>query len=309
MASFFSFFHIDQESFYAWFSIHKKEVVGGVFFLFMLLIGNYTIFASVGPSLPERIRLPVLIPTAEGLIKSSPVFSHGVRVGYVYSLTTVGLDKQGKPLSFKQNKPGAVYGQGIIAILSLSRDFLFYPNYRIVTRHHTILSEKFIEVLPGYAAKWEKPLPGYRHPWPENTTNERPVDVLNLSFKEVQKFHQTGVMPQRDFLLNMSNYDDPLYLIASVIYENRNNLRHIFINLEDITSKINRGKGTASALINQKKLAIQLNKVLEESIYFTRTVRDGVESIRESNGVVELIGVAITFGFWWWFGGPGSENL
>ena len=273
------------------------------FFLFMFLLGNYAIFAKRGSELPAIHRLPALLRTAEGLSKGAHVFSHGVRVGYVASLTLVDLGSRGEVFSFKEAERLASHGQGIVAILNLGHDFIFYPNYRIITKHRTILTEKIIEILPGDGADWDtRALPGNAHPWPEdsNTDSSRSIAPLYLSYDEMWKFHNKAELPERGHLLRASNYDDPIYLFAAVMGENRKNLFYTFRNLHDISEKIDNGTGTLGAVINQPHIADKANGFLEQLIYLVNEVRDGVESARESSTPARLI--ALVIGLLWSLG-------
>ena len=281
-----------KEHIIQWIKGNQRESAGLAFFLFMFLLGNYTIFAKKSSERPTTLHLPVLMKTAEGLSKGAHVFSHGVRVGYVASLTRVDLGRQGQALSFQEAEQFPSYGQGIIAMLNLQRDFIFYPNYRIITKHRTILAEKIIEILPGDGAGWDtRALPGNAHTWPESLGLDllQAVPVLYLDYGELRAFHDRAELPRKGHLLQASNYDDPLYLFAAVLGENRKNLFYIFRNLNDISDKINRGTGTIGAVINQPDIANKTNEFLKQLIYFTHDVRDGAEALRESDSTVRTI--------------------
>ncbi|MEQ9366106.1 MAG: hypothetical protein RIF32_17820, partial [Leptospirales bacterium] len=178
----------------------------------------------------------------------------------------------------------------VIAVLNLNRDLPYYPNYEVVTRYQTILSEKVVEVLPGNAVG-EMPY-GKTRPaeyGPPGLPFPR-LDVMKFSTAELQRFHLRGELPaDRREMLVASNYDDPLYLIASVIVENRGPLKQITGNLRDITEKLNQGNRNIALLVNRAKLMDGANGFLRDVIVLTQEAREGLEDTRESRAIIEFL--------------------
>ncbi len=279
----------------------KAEATGIIFLVFLFSLAHYTIFAATTPAGAVSLRIPVLLDTAEGLKQGSAVFSHGVRVGYIVSLQTVGLDADKYPAAFGRQE--AFYSQGVIAILSLQRRFDFYPNYRIVSKNRTILAEKLIDLLPGDKADWDKSkILGNPHPWPVAMPKDQTVDVLELSHEEVREFQKTGSLPRgRGYLLRASNYDHPLHLIALILAENRPHLFKLSSNLRDITTKIQQGRGSIGAVINQDILARRVNELLKDSSLLVQEARDALEVLRENDSTIRFIKLAYSILLWWTF--------
>lgn len=278
---------------------NRQEITGFGFFLILFIVGCYTILFAKDLGSVTAVRLPLLLETAEGLNVGAFVYSQGVRVGYVTSLTRVSLDKQLVPISFAQAKNKPAHGQAIIAVLSINRPLHFYPNYRIFTKHKALLSEKVVNIIVGDAGglDWGH-LPGYAHPWGEDIDKKKAVDALELSYGEWMELQSSGELPHRSHLLRAVNYDDPLFLFASVINENRRNFYYTVENIRDIVEKINGNVGTIGSLINSPSLDRNTNDALKELIYLTNEGRDGLESVRESSSAVRFLFVFVSVVGW-----------
>ena len=248
----------------------------------------------------QIVHIPVRLSSAEGMRSGVPVFMHGVEVGNVGSLFYVTLDENDRPRPWhiaenetadgSAGTSGRSHGQTVIAILNLRRDLPYYPNYEVVTRYQTILSEKIVEVLPGNA-RGAMPYGKIRPPeyGPEGESFPE-LDVLKFSDRELQRFRLTGELPaDQRVMLAASNYDDPLYLIASVIVENRRPLKEITGNLRDITEKLNQGNRNIALLVNRARLMEGTNGFLRDVIVLTQELREGVEDTRESRAAIEFL--------------------
>ncbi len=265
-------------------------LVGLAFFNVMSFLFTFTIFLGKVDWQSEVVHLPVRLSSAEGMRTGVPVFMHGVEVGSVGSLYYVTLDENGRPRPWQSESRTRSHGQTVIAILNLTRDLPYYPNYEVVTRYQTILSEKVVEVLPGNALG---PMPyGKTRPekyGPPEQAFPR-LNVLKFSTAELQRYHIYGELPddEREMLV-ASNYDDPLYLIASVIVENRRPLKEITGNLRDITEKLNQGNRNIALLVNRAKLMDGTNAFLRDVIVLTQEAREGLEDTRESRAMLEFL--------------------
>ncbi len=277
---------------------HGETVVGGAFFSGLGFLLFFTIFLGKIDWRAEVVHIPVRLASAEGLRTGVPVFVHGVEVGTVGNLYYVTVDEFDRPRSWAEARKseGGSHGQTVIAILHMRRNLPFYPNYEVVTRYQTILSEKVVEVGPGGAYR-EFPYGKQRRP--EHGPEGTPLQTLNhLTFTtaELERYHRTGEFPEDGRkLLRASNYDDPLYLIASVIVENRRPLRQITGNLRDITDKLNRGNQNIALLVNQAQLMDGSNGFLREVIVLTQELREGVEDTRESRAAIDFLNSVLAF--------------
>ncbi len=281
-------------------SRHGALLVGMSFFNFMAFLFTYTIFLGKIDWGGSVVHLPVRLASAEGMRSGVPVFMHGVEVGTVGSLYYVTLDEQGRPRDWATDLAGKErsHGQTVIAILNLQRKLPYYPNYEIITKYQTILSEKVVEVLPGNSTG---PMPygktrDVERYGPEGTPLPQ-LDVMTLTSTELSRFHLLGQLPPaRGEMLRASNYDDPLYLIASVIVENRRPLKDITGNLRDITDKLNAGNRNIALLVNRARLMDGTNQFLRDVIVLTQEVREGVEDTRESRAAVEFLEALLAVG-------------
>ncbi len=284
----------------SWFTANRKISAGLIFWLFMIILGNYAIFAARGSDIPTVIRLPVLLRNAEGIEKGAQVSVRGVHIGHVESLTYVDLNDKEEVIPFDKVNSKNSYGQGVIIILSIDRKLTFYPNYRVISKRSTILAGKKIEILTGNspAEGWEEPKVGQQFPWRGEIDWGKKVSVLELDYWEAQAIRSEAIISKKAHLVRVSNYDDPLYLFASVMHENKDNFFHGLQNVHDITHKINTGMGTIGKLLNRPEIDDKLNNLLKEFIYFTGEARDGLESLRESDSAVRFLFVAFTLATW-----------
>lgn len=282
----------------------SREIIGLLFFAGMGLLGFYTIFASGTDLFGPARYLPVQLSTAEGLRAGARVNMHGVEIGAVSSLHYVRLDAEGRPLPW-EHSPKEDAGQTVIALLNLKRLPPLYPNYRVVTRYQSILSQKAVELLPGNAALpadadplTARPVEFFQeHGPPEELL--APINVLVLDHREALRYRQTGEFPERArrrSLAAASNYDDPITLIASVIAENRPGLRGVTRNLADITDKLNRPDNRNLALIvNNPVLMQETNGLLRDVIILTQEAGDASEDLRESAALINFFDVVLAF--------------
>ena len=122
------------------------------------------------------------------------------------------------------------------------------------------------------------------------------MNALKFSTAELRRYHEQGELPvdQRE-MLTASNYDDPLYLIASVVVENRRPLKQITDALKDITYKLNTGNRNIALLVNQSELLDGTNGLLKDVVVLLQEARDGVETLRESRPFVDLAGAVLAF--------------
>ncbi|MCP5480072.1 MAG: hypothetical protein H7A21_01445 [Spirochaetales bacterium] len=254
-------------------------LVGLAFFLALAIVSYFTIFVGAqvraGP-----VRLPVRLQTAEGLQAGVLVYVNGVEMGVVGSLHYMTLNRSGWPRPYAREHERS-HGQTVIAVLYMRAPIVLYPDYRIVSRYLTVLSPRVIEIDPGSANL-------------ESTGPDRrlaPVTPLTLNPDELALFRRKGYLPRRtnEELLEASNYDDPLFLIASVVNENRSGIHEITANLRDITDKLNQGNHTVAALVNRADLVQGSNDFLKSVIILTEEVRGGAEDLRETRAAVDFL--------------------
>ncbi len=264
---------------------YSKEVVGLGFFLFLGLMMSRTIFEKKVAGIHGITYLVVRLKTAEGLKIGSPVSIDGVSSGSLSYLHYAPVDTDNWPIPYPEYSTGREdppAGQTVMAVLAMNQDIVLYSNYKIISRYTSALSEKQIELIPGRLGP-----------------DTRLENMLELNEKELIAFRKTGILPNKSgvTLARASNYDDPLYSIATVIVENRKSIRRITHNLAEVTDKINRGNGTIAALVNRPDFMNSTNGLLKNVIILVREISDGVEDTRESRATIDFLQSLITITF------------
>ncbi|MCS7206286.1 MAG: hypothetical protein NZ853_11385 [Leptospiraceae bacterium] len=253
-------------------------ILGIGFWLSVMGIGYFTVILPPKKDMNLNYYLPVVIENAHGIQVGTRVHVLGIDQGLVRYLDYFPIDEnqnilfvsECEDLCQKQMK-----GQITIAVLNLRKSLEFYENYAIYSRYDSVIGEKVIEINPGSKIIKKQ----------NQTLQVKKIEPRYLFPKEffdllVQNYQ--GLQINSKTLLRTINYDDPVTIIAEVIYENRESLRRIFSNLQEITHKINEGQGTIALLINDDSLVSEADMVLIEAIKFLQTYREGYESLREN---------------------------
>lgn len=240
-------------------------LTGFLFFGGMLMIGYFTIARQKEQGLRSPEFYLLELETAEGLKVGASVQILGVPSGVVDSMYYVPPEDSGETK--------------VLAVLAISRQVPIYSNYRIITRFPTALAAKVVEINPG-----------------TRTNGAFQVQPRLLGSHELVNLKTSGVMPEAGAnVLRAANYDDPLYLIATSLTENRRSLRKIASNVAEITEKMNSGNGTIAALLNRGDLVNNTNEILRGSLILIQEIREGVEDTRESRAAIDFISVVTAF--------------
>lgn len=249
-----------------------KEAAFGLFFwIAMVLIMVRTILLPADGNRLEKVYLPIVLATAQGVREGTRVSVLGVDRGVVIHLTYFATDGEGDLLP-----QGTVHstGQIVLAIVRLNGPIEVYPNYRVRTLNAGVISGKHVDIDPG-RGRSDEILPS-----------------MYLRTGDVARLIQGGELHiRRSDTLEGINFEDPLTVVADVLYENRDGVRQIIRNSRQITDRINRGNGTVAALLNDDRLHRGLNDMLGDS---TKLATDGgelYESFRESRAFIDLISV------------------
>ena len=137
--------------------------------------------------------------------------------------------------------------------LRMYNKFTMYENYAIVIKSESALGGKGVSIFPGL-----------------------PIDEAGISYKEITyKENLKG------------GIEDPLSSISKILDENRNDIRMTISNLQQITAKINSGRGTLGKLLNDDSIHADTNKLVKE-------LREAVEDSREQAPVTSFIRAALT---------------
>ncbi|MBL8019481.1 MAG: MCE family protein [Leptospirales bacterium] len=238
--------------------------VGCTFFAVMGFIAYLTIVRTKEKTEKTPVFYPLVLESAEGLRQGAAISILGVSAGSVDSLYLIS------PGDGSGNSDSSM----VVALLAINQPVTFYSNYRIITRYPTALGAKIIEIDPG------------RKKGPE----DRPLLPRYLGSKELVAMKKTGLVPELgNTVLIAANFDDPLYMIATTLAENRKPIRKITRNLAEITGKMNSGSGTIASILNRPDLADGSNEILKGAIILIQEIRDGVEDSRESRAAIDFI--------------------
>ncbi|MCE9597410.1 MAG: MlaD family protein [Spirochaetia bacterium] len=237
---------------------------GLTFFVVMGFIANFTIIRTNERVEQSPVFYPLELESGEGLRAGAEVSILGVRSGSLDSMYLVSPDD---PTSTSQSST-------VVALLAINRPVTFYANYRIITRYPTALAAKRIEIDPGR----------------KRSNYEQPIQPRYMGSQELVALKRTAMVPELGTSsLRAANYDDPMYLIAATLAENRKSIRKITSNLAEISSKMNSGSGSISSILNRPDLAAGSNEILKGAIILIQEIRDGVEDTRESRSAIDFI--------------------
>ncbi|MBX7056460.1 MAG: MlaD family protein [Leptospirales bacterium] len=255
-------------------------LVGLAFYSFMAVMGFLTIIASEIGLENRATRIPVRLLSAEGIRSGTPVYVNGVEAGSVHSLYYVTLGPRGELRPWREAGPS--HGQTVIAILTFKERPTIYPNYRLISRYLSILGAKVIELNPGTA-------------FDDGAPRHLALDYLELSLTDVAAYRASGKLPEDNRpMVSATNYDDPIYLVAEVLRENRNDVLAITTSLREITEKLNYGEHNIALLVNDARLADGTNRFLTDVNSLVGDAQAGVEDLRESRAYIDFLSVLVT---------------
>ncbi len=263
-------------------------VLSAVFWLGLIFIAGITIFMPAQRDINLNYYLPIVLPDASGIKHGTRVYVLGVDVGYVRYIGYVTIDQKGNLLNIHQciECDNSRSYQLIIAVLNIRRKIEFYENYKIFAKMYNVIGEKVIEIDPGSKIESIN----------QRKKELKTLDVRYLTINEFYQFFQTQYVNINIHQLpEIKNYDDPLTIVWSVINENRENLKKIFINTREATEKINNGHGTISLLLNENAIHENADGVLFEVILLIQFFGELAESLREHNIVSKTISGAGNF--------------
>jgi phospholipid/cholesterol/gamma-HCH transport system substrate-binding protein len=141
----------------------------------------------------------------------------------------------------------------VVVYLKVFKRFPMYENYRIKIASESALGGRLISIYPGERLKNGK------------------------TYREIE---------ERTNLKGISG-DDPFAAIASLVEENRENVRNTINNIQQITAKINSGQGTLGKLLNESKVHDNANDLVGD-------LREAVEDTREQAPITSFIRAALT---------------
>lgn len=259
------------------FKIFQYIFIGILFWIIISSIALLTVIMPANKDIQLPYYLPVILKNAHGIHLGTRVHILGVDQGFVKHIDYYPVDNNGNLILITNCEnlcEEKIKDQIILAILNIRRKMEFYQNYHLYTRYDNVIGEKIIEIDPGSKLVIKK-----------NTKTIIPkIEVLYLNPSEVLEIITNNrINLNKQQLILSTNYEDPLTIFSEIIFENRKPLFRIFKNLAETTEKINSGKGTISLLLNENILLTEIDKTFLEAILFIRDLREGLESLRENN--------------------------
>lgn len=245
----------------------KGILVGILFLSAILLVGYFTILTQGGPFQKEGFTLLVTFPDAEGIKVGNKVTVQGVPFGYVSKVRLVQVDEFGEIL------PTGALGIGtrVELTLLLNGPIQLYDNYTINIKNESLLSGRVVALDPG--SRFDK----------DPKTKEPLMDGASHYPVPLKETRIRGQVTQ-----------DPLVSLSELIAENRSDIRKTVSNISEITSKINKGKGTLGKLINESEVHKSVNTTLGDAQVVLKEIREGLEDTREQAPVTSFIRSALS---------------
>jgi ABC-type transporter Mla subunit MlaD len=250
--------------------------LGILFWFTMIGIGTFTIVMPAKRDINLPYYLPVILKNAHGIQRGTRVNILGVDQGYIKFIDYFPIDKEGNIIFISECLElckDQMNDQIILTVLNIRKKLEFYDNYKLYTRYDRIIGEKVLEIDPGSKYSYKK----------NQKIENKSLNIRYLTSNELFYLINNQKIPlNKNQILSSTNYDDPLTIIAMVIFENRNDLKRIFKNTAEITQKINTGKGTLSLLLNEPVLLSNSDKTVLEGVLLIRDLGEILESLREN---------------------------
>ena len=260
-----------------WLNKSAVILIGSIFWILVIGLMSLTVFLPAERNRNLQYYFPIVLKSAEGIKIGSRVQILGVDQGYVNYLRYTPLDSQGRIILEKKNSTARPSeSQVVIAVLNMRTLPLLYPDYRIYTRYPAVISDKIIDIRPGSEKAGEQ------------------IHPILWNSREMLFFRTTGSLPGGNrpvqTLVQASNYDDPLTIVADVVNENRGDIRRIVRNIAETTDKINTpGTGTVSILLHDPVLLDRTNASLRDLLVVVREGRLLAEDLRESQAPISFL--------------------
>ncbi len=254
----------------------SSEAKVGIFVLMALLILGYMSFrvGQTGFGFKKGYTLTAVFSNVSGLDKGSSVQMAGVEIGKVESIRLV----DGKALVTMRINPEVKLRRDAFASI----------------KTHGILGDKYLDIGPGSESEFLKG--GEQIARTESQADlDRLLGQASTVMDDIKKITTTlsntigteeGQEQIRRIILNIKDITDNLSKVVSRNDEKFDqlvdNLRSAskemdktFTQLNEITSDINKGKGTVGTLVKSEKMAEDLNKTLASLKEITTKLNEG----------------------------------
>ncbi|RNC67891.1 MAG: MCE family protein [Desulfuromonadales bacterium] len=228
------------------FSTEKK--VGFFFIAGLVLLGVMLELGEKWNPFEKSLRYKTYLTSTTGLKLGDPVRLAGVEVG---KITKIGIADSRVQVDFEV-KPGTAIKADSVATIRLTN----------------LLGGQFLGISFGSAAAPVLP------PGSEIKSREiANIDIIVDNVSDLTKDAKTLITDLND------NQREVLQKIASMLDENRGNLRGAVENMNSITAKMDRGQGSLAMLLNDKSLYHNTNELATSLKIVTAKIEKGEGSL------------------------------
>ncbi len=279
--------------------IIQNLIVGFIFFGAFFLVGYFTVVSKEGPFAKKGKEVIVFFDDASGLTEGSNVSILGVDAGRVKKIELVSVDESGKIVSF--DDPSRI-GERVAVILNLTKEVIFYENYKVNIKNASLFAGRIVAVYPGSATSIPEDASLYNGDVVELQKNDI-ITIFKFVHSSTNSYESevaVGALLEakasgKDFFeLQGKSSGDPIGALSELISENRVNVRSTIKNIRDITDKINQGEGTLGLLINDDALHRNTSDLITDADDVVEELRNTFEDAREQAPVTSFLRAVLT---------------
>jgi len=281
----------------------QNILVGMMFFGALSIVAYFTIFSASGPFAKRGEHMVLYFENADGIKIGSKVTVLGVPSGSVEDVQLVPTDQKGNRV--KKEQKDLIVGQKVAVTIELRRPVIFYENHKVAIKSESLLSDKLIAIDPGNARDKKT---GRKYDTinifkvPGEELEKMKISALEAEMKAREQSRETGKktsLKERKgkgtfWEIRGETSGDPVAGIASMIEENKSNVRKTIKNIADITTNIRTGKGTVGKLIYEDELHRNASTLLADAQVVLKELRESLEDTREQAPVTSFLRAALT---------------
>ncbi|MBI4196784.1 MAG: MCE family protein [Deltaproteobacteria bacterium] len=218
----------------------SSEMKVGLFAVMVILVVAYiTVRISDREAIQgEGYEVKVVIDSAEGLIRKTPVEVAGIQVGYISRLELVE-------------------GRRAMAVLRIDNRVRMAKDAVVAVRTKGFLGETYIDLIPGNLEK------GELGPGDEITTTNPFVDLGKVAGGAQEFVDRLNKLSQKNeeninrILEGLAQFSED---ISGILSEEKESLSETFQRVSSISRKIDEGRGTVGRLVNDEEIADNINQ-------------------------------------------------
>jgi phospholipid/cholesterol/gamma-HCH transport system substrate-binding protein len=233
----------------------RNDIIVGLFVLIALGIFMYMTFLVQGTSGSNPVKLRVIYPEVAGLELGSPVLISGFRGGRVMSMEAVRA---------------ADGSQEVVVHTEVSRTIPIFKDAKMYLRQQGFIGDKRIEIDPGTEAAgpidYEQPFRGvpYRDLTDMFAGSEEIVGNLNEVLANVRNFTADQERIAR-IDASLANVADSSRQISEILGDNRESVKQITTNVEEVTKRSIAIAEKTEAMIDEARRSVdELNVIIAQ---------------------------------------------